>query len=303
MGDSWSFDNPAENLSPDVREKFSLSDSDIHEIYDVMERVLLKKVAPHERMDVVQESMIFLMKRIAAGTGIDNIKGYAATVALNTAASHHRSRSRGGVSTVLADFTLEQIVMVDGRDGLEFVELEQHMDLMRLVSDFDHETRQSLAMLLDGYEISHIAEVLGVPRQAVYRKLSRVANAWRVADVKRTSLPHGANAVRALASAFEVGRIIGQFAVESGDLEYPKRVAVMFARAGLGKRQLEVLEMSAEGLKPRHIANRLGIDSNAVRASKSIALRIIRSKTGLGNEEILRKIGEISADPEARVAS
>ncbi|QFZ20520.1 sigma factor-like helix-turn-helix DNA-binding protein [Saccharothrix syringae] len=225
------------------------------------------KIPYNDLGDVVQDAMTKFFTRLTPAQREDilDLWAYLNKVAANAAVDYYRAHKM----EIPVDSWDEFKVVEPGKLVHDpFVDHAQKLHLLGVAARVAPDMADALELFLDGYELIEVADMTGKSQKEIHSAFRKVA--------LQLDLRHEA---------------------ENASVVNPPEGRNELARAvqGLGERQAEVLRLSADGLKPRVIAKILGIDSNAVRASKSIALKTLRDQLGLVNSaEVLNRVREIS---------
>lgn len=208
---------------------------------------------------------------------VESPVGYAVKVAKHTVIDHYGARSRSAEVPVGSSTDLNRLARTPLFQQPSLAH-EQRTDLMEVVAKTAPDMIEAMAHFLQGYTITEIAEITGQPRERIYDAFREVA--LRLDGNTRPTAP------------------------ALGTTEEDEDNTIVSVFKSLGRRQAEVLRLSAEGRKPREIAELLGITPNAARASKSISLKTIRAHVGaVETEEILAEVRMIAWRTEAQLAS
>ncbi|SDP81661.1 sigma factor [Lentzea jiangxiensis] len=219
--------------------------------------------------DVVQGTVAkFLARPLELRSEIKYFSAYITKLATNAAVDYYRARAKEIPAGTWMDI---EFLLLGGEPVTRdtFREQRQRLNLLDLAARLIPDMVDAMRLFLDGFNLAEVAEIIGKPQIEVYtafRDIARRLDTRYVHEVDASTRP-----------------------VPSGPPQIARAVGA------LGKRQADVLRMSADGLEPRAIAEVLGIDKNAVRASKSIAIKTIRDQLGLANSaEVLERVRQLS---------
>ncbi|QFZ20565.1 LuxR C-terminal-related transcriptional regulator [Saccharothrix syringae] len=217
--------------------------------------------------DVIQDAVTKFFTRLTPEERkrITHQWAYLRRVADNAAVDYYRARDTDVLVESWDDFETVEVGRIVQNP---FIEHMQKLHLMELVDRIAPDMTEALELFLDGYELAEVADITGRSRKAVHSAFREIVMHL---DIRR-----------------EVENEPVTATLPEGHSEIARAVR------SLGPRQAEVLRMSADGLKPRMIAEILSIDNNAVRANKSIAIKSLREKLGLpSSEEVLNRVREL----------
>jgi len=190
--------------------------------------------------DAAQEAFLALWR--AAGRGglpseLAACRSWMRTVAFRSAL--RRARDRSPLS--LDDDALAALAALAGPDDEVPDLVTGHEQVLSLLRGLPRDEREVIALVIDGYRLWEIGEVLRIPLAVAQRRASSARERLR-------------RAIAAQAEGEEQARQPGR---GSGDAEL----------RSLPPRQREVLRLSREGYKPAQIAEALSLSPNTVRVN------------------------------------